>query len=288
MASADQRSVHSKGLALATTYEGDDIALLERIISLVDIIEISPDTIAQSNQGRASLRKEILEEYKSAGSEVKFVAHGIGLSIGSFDCWEENYLRLLDELFDHVELEWHSEHLACTVVAGENVGTMFAMPRTEEALDLVCDRVRLIQERYAVPFLLEHVVHVLSEPPADYTEAGFLNAIAQRTGCGLLLDAYNLECDAINHGLNIREFFEELDFSPVRELHVAGGVEHKGFQLDIHSNPTRDTTLDVAQEIIRRAPQLRAITFEFLKEAVPLLGHESICRELSRLRQAIQ
>ncbi len=288
MASRDQPSVRRNGPLLATTYEGDDIALLERIVPLVDIIEISPDAIAQSNRGRASLREEILEEYKYVGSEVKFVAHGIGLSIGSFDCWQESYLRLLDELFDHVELEWHSEHLACTVVGGENVGTMFAMPRTEEALDLVCDRVRLIQERYRVPFLLEHVVHVLPEPPADYTEAGFLNAIAQRTGCGLLLDAYNLECDAINRGLNIREFFQELDFAPVREMHVAGGVEHKGFQLDIHSNPTRDTTLDVAREIVRRTPQLRAVTFEFLKEAVPLLGHEGICGELSRIRQAIQ
>jgi hypothetical protein len=41
-------------------------------------------------------------------------------------------------------------------------------------------------------------------------------------------------------------------------------------------------------EIIRRAPNLRAVTFELLKEAVPLLGHDSICAELLHLRSAIQ
>jgi hypothetical protein len=56
------------------------------------------------------------------------------------------------------DLAWHSDHLACTVVAGENVGTMFALPRTEEALDLVCERVRRMQDCYRAPFLLEAVV----------------------------------------------------------------------------------------------------------------------------------
>jgi hypothetical protein len=30
---------------------------------------------------------------------------------------------------------------------------------------------------------------------------------------------------------------------PARELHLAGGVQRRGFHLDIHSNPTHDTTL---------------------------------------------
>jgi hypothetical protein len=40
--------------------------------------------------------------------------------------------------------------------------------------------------------------------------------------------------------------------------------------------------------IILRAPHLRVVTYEFLKEAVPLLGHDGICAELARIRQAIQ
>lgn len=288
MAGAEARSAPSSRPSLAATYEGDDVVLLERILPLIDVIEISPDAIARSDAKHASLRREVLDEFAAVRKRVEFIVHGVGLSIGSFDHWQEDYLRLLDELFLHCELKWHSEHLACTVVAGENVGTMFALPRTEEALDLVCERVRRIQERYRVPFLLEHVIHLLPDAPAEFTPAGFLNAITSRTGCGLILDAYNLECDALNQGLDVQSFLQELDLAPVRELHLAGGVEHNGFCLDIHSRRSRDTTLALGLEIIRKAPGLRVVTFEFLKEAVTLMGHDGICAELRRVRQAMQ
>ncbi len=233
------------------------------------------------------MRREVLEEYASLTPQVTLIAHGVGLSIGSFNDWEESYLRLLDELFARFDLEWHSEHLGFTVVAGENTGTMFPLPHTEEALDLVCERVRILQERYRVPFLLEHVIHLLPEAPAQFTPAGFLNAITSRTGCGLILDAYNLECDAYNQRFDIPAFLDELDLAPVRELHIAGGVRHDGFQLDIHSRPTCDSTLALARDIVVRSPGLRIVTYEFLKEAIPSLGHDRICSELTRIRQAI-
>lgn len=288
MASVDTKSVCKACPALATTYEGDDVSLLERIVPLVDCIEISPDTIATIDAKRPRLRTEILDEYMAVDGNVEFIAHGIGLSIGSFDHWEEGYLHLLDDLFDRVTLRWHSEHLACTVVAGENIGTMFPVPRTEEALDLVCERVRLIQERYRVPFLLEHVIHLLPDAPAEYTPAGFLNAITSRTGCALVLDAYNLECDIFNRGLNVQEFLDELDLTAVQELHLAGGVQHRGIFLDIHSGRTDERTMDLGQEIIQRTPNLKAVTFEFLKEATRLIGHDGICTELNRIRQVMQ
>jgi uncharacterized protein (UPF0276 family) len=273
-------------LALAATYEGDDPVLLERIVDLIDTIEIAPDAIAQSRGGRR-LRSEILAEYASVADRVNFIAHGVGLSIGSYASWDTTYLELLDELFSRIELAWHSEHLTCTMVGGENVGSMLSLPHTEEALELVCARVDALQRRYPVPFLLEHVIRLLPQAPGTYSQAGFLNALTSRTGCGLILDTYNLRCDAINYGLDVEAFLAELDLAPVRELHVAGGVQHNGFQLDIHSRPTADDTFALALNIIERAPNLRVVTYEFLKEAVDTLGHDVICAELSRLGHAI-
>lgn len=273
-------------LALAATYEGDDPVLLERIVDLIDTIEIAPDAIAQSRGGRR-LRSEILAEYASVADRVNFIAHGVGLSIGSYASWDTTYLELLDELFSRIELAWHSEHLTCTMVGGENVGSMLSLPHTEEALELVCALVDALQRRYPVPFLLEHVIRLLPQAPGTYSQAGFLNALTSRTGCGLILDAYNLRCDAINHGLDVEAFLAELDLAPVRELHVAGGVQHKGFQLDIHSRPVADDTFALALDIIGRAPNLRIVTYEFLKEAVDSLGHDAICAELSRLGRVI-
>jgi uncharacterized protein len=287
MASTDGRSRERTPPVLAVTYEGDDPRLLERLLPLIDVIEVSPDTIATSNGRRTCLRPSVLDEYAALNGKVDLIAHGVGLSIGSFDRWNDDYLRLLDELFTRFDLAWHSEHLAYTTVAGENTGTMLALPRTEEALDLICERVRRLQERYRVPFLLEHVIQLLPDAPAKYSSAGFLNAITSRTGCGLIVDAYNLECDAHNQGLDIPAFLDELDCTAIRELHLAGGVEHDGFYLDVHSGAAGESTVALGRDIVRRAPNLRVVTYEFLKEAIPVLGHDAICAELARIRTAL-
>jgi len=276
-----------KAPALAATYAGDDPELLRRIAPLLDVIEIAPDPIARAVGSSTRIRRDVLAEYANIANDVGFTVHGLGLSIGSFDSWHDDHLQVLDELFEQVEVAWHSEHLGCTRVAGESLGTMLALPRTTEAIDLVCERVHALQRRYGIPFLLEQVAGLLPESSAEYSPAEFLNVIARESGCGLILDAYNLECDVHNHGLDLKRFLEELDFSTVREVHLAGGVRYKGARLDIHSSVTEPETLALAVDIARRASALELVTFEFLKEAVPLLGHDAICRELLRVREAL-
>jgi uncharacterized protein (UPF0276 family) len=277
----------SNGPALATTYEGTSAAPLEMIVPFVDYLEIPPDSIARSNASRTSLRREVLDQLEEVSHDVGLIVHGIGLSIGSADHWNEPYLHLLDEFFTRFIPRWHSEHLGFTTVNGQNLGTMLAPPRTEEMLDLVCERIRRIQERYSAPFLIEHIIHLLPDPPAEYSPAGFLNQITHRTGCGLILDAYNLECDQHNFGFDLDQFFDELDLAPVRELHLAGGSNYGGFQLDIHSQSTAGHTLALGLDIIRRCPNVEVVTYEFLKEALPNLGAEGLCAELARLRSAL-
>ncbi|HEX4322850.1 MAG TPA: DUF692 family protein [Acidobacteriaceae bacterium] len=296
MTSAALQSSHpAPRPALATTYEGSGPGLLERIAPLVDYLEIPPDSItriessghSKRTAGRASLRPEVLDELDSVRSHTGVIVHGIGLSIGSFDRWNEAYLQLLDEFFTRFTPLWHSEHLGFTTVDGQDLGTMIALPRSEEMLDLICERVLRIQERYKAPFLMEHIIGLLPDAPGDYTPAAFLNAITARTGCGLILDAYNLECDRYNFGFDIAGFLDELNLDPVREIHLAGGFRHEGFQLDIHSQPTAESTLDLGLGILRRCPNLGVVTYELLKEAVPNLGHDRICAELTRIRKAI-
>lgn len=272
-------------VGLGVTYEGRDPALLEKMLPYIDYIEVTPETIAEVKGDEIVLSPEIMSELKNIGKAVKFIVHGVSLSIGSHEGWSPNYLNLLDSLLEQIDVAWHSEHLGYTKVDGEHLGIMLAMPKTEEALDLVCERVRTIQERYRLPFLLENIVHVIPDFPGDYSDAGFLNALTERTGCGLILDVYNLECDAHNHGLNIPEFMDEINPTNVRELHVACGVEHNGFLLDVHSQLTRDCTVDLAQRAIKQvAGNAEVVVYEFMPEAVPGLGHDAIAEELRRLR----
>jgi uncharacterized protein len=278
----------SMSVAIGVTYEGRDPVLLERMLPLVDCLEVTLETIAEVDGDDIHLSSEVMTELKNLPRSTKIVVHGVGLSIGSHDGWSPTYLRLLDDFLEHVDVAWHSEHLGYTKVDGEHLGIMLALPKTEQALDLVCERVVRLQQRYRLPFLLENIVHVIPDSPGDYSDAGFLNALTDRTGCGLILDPYNLECDAHNHRFDISAFLDELDMSPVRELHLACGVEHNGFLLDVHSQLTRGSTIELAQGIVRQsAGNTEVAVYEFMPEAVPDLGHDAIVAELRRLRTAL-
>jgi uncharacterized protein (UPF0276 family) len=273
--------------ALAVSYEGGNPSLLERVLPFVDYLEATPDTLTEIGDGAPCLRESAISELKNVGSDARIIVHGVGLSIGAYAGYSEEYLQVLDALVQKVDIAWHSEHLGYVTVDGEDLGTMLPLPRTEEALDMICERVYRIQKRYRLPFLLENVVYLLPDRDADYSEAGFLNAITARTGCGLLLDIYNLECDAYNRGLNIPGFLDELNLDPVRELHLAGGIVHKGIKLDVHSKVTQDSTIALAREALAIARGVKAVTYELLPEAVPLLGEVAIAQELQRLSQAL-
>ena len=90
---------------------------------------------------------------------------------------EHDYLRLLDQVLAWREPLWHSEHLGFTHVDGAFLGTMPALPTTQESLELVIERSRSMRERYGHEFLLEHVASPLDRP-ADLTLAAYLNTLA--------------------------------------------------------------------------------------------------------------
>lgn len=272
-------------LALCTTYEGHDPTFLESVLPYVDYIEVTPDSIAEYRGDDVILHAPTIAELKAISEEVKIIVHGVGLSIGSHEGYSQRYIRLLDDFLEQVDVAWHSEHLAYTTVDGEHLGTMLALPKTEQALDLICERVCQIQDRYGLPFLLENVVHLLPEFMGDYSEAGFLNALTARTSCGLLLDVYNLECDVHNNSFDANAFFDELQMDHVRELHLACGTELHGFMVDVHTRPTRASTIALAQQVIQMASNVQVVTYELLPEAVPILGYDAIASELRRLRQ---
>ena len=279
-ASAEQRT----RVAIGATFEGHGAGGLARVLPLVDYLEVTPDGIARRENGRARLDRDAVALLREAAAQTTVVVHGVGLSIGSHDGWSEEYLDLLDQVLDEVDVAWHSEHLGYTRVDGRHLGTMLPLPCTDEALDMVSERVAAIIDRYPLPFLLENIVQLLPDGPADHSEATFLNALCERTGCGVLLDVYNLECDAHNRGFDVGGFLDELDLARVGELHVACGVEERGLLLDVHSRSPRASTVALAREVLDRAPNVRGVTYELLPEAVPVVGGEAIEADLERLR----
>lgn len=272
---------------LATTYYCDNPEFLEAVLPFVDYLEVAPDAIASFDADRPYLRPEVIAHLREIARHVRLIVHGVGLSIGSHDSWNDGYLALLDQLFAEVPVAWHSEHLGYTTVCGQFLGTMLPVPRTRQALELVAGRAAKIVDRYGMPFLLEHVVGLLPDAPHEFTDAEFANLVASSSGCGLIVDAYNLRCDHVNRGLDVADFVAQLDPRHVMELHIAGGTKYKGLALDVHSRATAPETVSLAKEILVRQPNIRAVTYEVLEEAIPVLGATQITQELMLLSAAL-
>jgi uncharacterized protein (UPF0276 family) len=272
-------------VSIGTTYYGHDPALLDVILPRVDFIEVSPDSISRLERGRPTIGADVLDELRAIAKSARIIAHGTGLSIGSADGWCNDYLTLTDLLFSTVDVPFHSEHLGFTMVGGRDTGTMLVLPRVEAAVELIVERVQEIQERFRVPFLLENIANLFPEHPRqDYSPAGFLNEITRRSGCGLLLDVYNLECDVWNQRIDLDAFLNELDFRTVREIHIANGIVHRGLMLDVHSRATRPETLSIADQVLRRATAAEVLLFEMLPQAVAANGRDAVAAELDMLR----
>jgi uncharacterized protein len=279
----DAQGRRPSGPALGVSFEGRPRALLEAAAPIVDVIEVVPDCLVGAD---AAVNPRALADLDELAPNAGVTYHGIGLSIGSTAGWNTDYLRTLDVLMNWREPRWHSEHLGFCVVDASFIGTMPALPATREVLDLVVERACDMRRRYGLEFMLEHVATPLARP-ADISLAAFLNTLARECGSRLLLDLHNLECDADNGLLDLPEFLDELDWSLVGEIHVAGGVWAGGYHLDVHSGPVAASTQALLDLALKRAVNLDLVVYELLAAAVPVLGAGTVTAQLTSIRDQL-
>ena len=75
---------------LGTTYVGYQPELTERLLPLVDALEITPDILRLDPADGGRLDPAALAELRDYASEVSILVHGIGLSIGSAGRWKRS------------------------------------------------------------------------------------------------------------------------------------------------------------------------------------------------------
>ena len=157
-------------------------------------------------------------------------------SIGSASLFDTGYLDQIALWQKRYGFAWHSDHLAFSRLSehGVEVHAAVTLPltRDDESLRLLADRIAVVFERVPAPFLLENNVYFVKAPDEPYSEPAFLNALCERSGCGLLLDLHNLYVNARNHAFAPEAHLDEIDLRHVVEVHVAGGDELMGVYMD--------------------------------------------------------
>jgi uncharacterized protein (UPF0276 family) len=159
-------------------------------------------------------------------------------------------------------------------------------PFDRDVLDLAVGRARYVMDHTQRPFLIENSPYFVTFDDSDMSEAEFLNGFCAESGAGLLLDLHNLYCNAVNHGFSGHSFLDELDLTKVIEVHIANGNEIGGMYADSHSGAPPEPVWDLLDNLVRRAPNLRGITFEMHDSYLPVIGFDGIAEVITRARRA--
>jgi uncharacterized protein len=184
------------------------------------------------------------------------VMHGVSLSIGSTDPLDFDYLRQLVKLRDRVGARWVSDHLCWTGVNGRNSHDLLPLPYTEESLQHVASRVRMVQDVLQAPLALENPSTYLELAGSSLREWEFLAALAEEADCALLLDVNNIYVSAHNHGYDPGQYLAHMPFDRVVQFHVAGHSQRGDYIIDTHIGPVADAVWGLLGEARALAPQV--------------------------------
>ncbi len=125
---------------------------------------------------------------------------------------------------------------------------------------LIAAKARQVQETVGLPFLLENITYTFTLP-GELSEAEFIEAVMEQSGCYLLLDVTNVYTNARNLGFDAMEFLTKIPLERVVQLHVAGGQWKDGLLLDSHDSSVPAEVWPLAGYVIDHAP-VRGILVE--------------------------
>ncbi|MFF8936036.1 DUF692 domain-containing protein [Streptomyces paradoxus] len=190
---------------------------------------------------------------------VTVVPHGVSLGLGGADRPDAGRLTALAERAEVLGSPLVTEHIAFVRAGGPltasphlEAGHLLPVPRTRDALDVLCENVRIAQDALPVPLAVENIAALVCWPGEEMTEGQFLYDLADRTGVRLLIDVANLHTNHVNRGEDPAKALAELPLEAIAYVHVAGGFERDGVWHDSHAHPVPRPVLDVLTDLASR------------------------------------
>ena len=190
---------------------------------------------------------------------VTVIPHGVSLGLGGAERPAAERLTALAERVTALGSPLVTEHIAFVRAGGPltasprlEAGHLLPVPRTRDALDVLCENVRIAQDALPVPLAVENIAALIAWPGEEMTEGQFLYELADRTGVRLLIDVANLHTNHVNRGEDPAKALAELPLEAIAYVHVAGGFERDGVWHDSHAHPVPQSVLDVLTDLASR------------------------------------
>ncbi|WP_137226106.1 DUF692 domain-containing protein [Shewanella sp. MEBiC00475] len=207
---------------------------------------------------------EVLSEnYLVAGGKPRYyleaiaeqypvVMHGVSMSIGSTDPLDMDYLKALKKLNNDIQPKWISDHICWTSIHGVNSHDLLPLPYTEETVNHVAERVRIVQDFLGRRILLENVSSYLSYQDSTMDEWDFLSQVAEAADCLILLDINNIYVSARNHHFNPLDYLKKIDPRRVQQFHLAGHSDFGDYVIDTHDHDVPPSVWTLYQAALER------------------------------------
>jgi len=180
--------------------------------------------------------------------------HSVGMSLGSTDPINFEYLSKIKLLVDRFNPAILSDHVSWSSVNAQYVHDLYPLPFIEEAVKTVSDNIKRIQDFFGRRLVIENVSSYLTFSLSTMPEWEFINAIAQEADCHILLDINNIYVSSTNHHWDSTQYLNKIDASRVKQYHLGGHKNMGKFLLDTHG------------------ATVSAAVFELFKQAVATVG----------------
>ncbi|MCK1287196.1 DUF692 domain-containing protein [Bradyrhizobium sp. 44] len=183
--------------------------------------------------------------------------HGVCMSIGGPQPLDKAHLARFRGLVARYQPALVSEHLAWSTHETSFFNDLLPLPYTAATLRNVCDHIDQVQDAIRRPLLLENPSTYVAFRESSMSETDFIRTVAERTGCGLLLDINNVFVSATNHGFSALDYLADFPLPRVGEIHLAGHakqVDDEGdlLLIDSHDGPVADAVWKLYEIVVRR------------------------------------
>ena len=275
-------------LGVGLTYNSGLEPVFEAHAGRIGLVEVEPQTLwfREPGGGYRVDREAVRQIATLPGARL---LHGIGFPVGGLRPPDPSQLPPLLEMAGALAPPWMSEHLSFNRAGGEGGDflTGFLLPprQTAEGVRAAAASIRAMSDELPVPLAVETGVNYLRPRRDEMSDGRFTAAVLEAAGCGLLLDLHNLWTNQRNGRQRIDDFLAEIPLERVWEIHLAGGSERHGYWLDSHAGGLPDPLEEVAEAVIPRLPNLKAIVFEVFPDYLPAVGLGEIGRQLERLQR---
>jgi len=234
----------------------------------IDWLEI----ISENFMGIGGRPRRHIEKIRA---DYPIATHGVGLGIAGLDPLNDRYLKLLKELIQWLEPAMVTDHLCWTSWKGQYSYDLLPFPLNEESLNHICTRVQKVQETLQRPILLENPSMYIDFQASDMHEPDFLNAICERTGCGILLDLNNCMVNSKNLGWDPDFYINRLKPEYIGQFHLAGHSVSADICIDTHDQPVPDEVWNLYRKAIKLFPGVPSLVeWDGQLPALARLGEE--------------